>query len=160
MKPLVLAAALMAAAPALAQPAAPSASAAEPKVNQLIIYGEDSCKESTQEEIVVCVRLPEAERYRIPENLRELDQAQARSWADRATEITYLGRSGAGSCSPVGPGGFIGCLTEVIKTAAAEREDRDSVNWNRLIEEARRERLGRIDEESEAIERELGNRPE
>jgi hypothetical protein len=38
--------------------------------------------------------------------------------------------------------------------AKAEREGRDSVNWNRLIEQARQERLGRIDAEAEAIENE------
>lgn len=159
-KNLALAAALLASAPAPAQETSAAAGPAnEPKINQLIIYGEDRCKDSTEEEIVVCVRLPESERYRIPENLRELDRPQSQAWANRAAELTYVGRTGTGSCSTVGPGGYLGCLTEIIKTAASERQNSDSVNWNRLIEEARRERLGRIDEESEAIERELQNEP-
>ena len=128
----------------------------EPRVNQLIVYGDDPCPTSSEEEIVVCARKSESERFRIPENLRENPNAtRAQSWTNQAIELQYVGRTGIGSCSPVGPGGSIGCYEELVRQARAERQGRDSVNWNRLIEEARQERLGRIDEESEAIEREL-----
>jgi hypothetical protein len=48
-----------------------------------------------------------------------------------------------------------GCLADTITAAKAERATRDSVNWNQLIEEARRERLARIDSEAAAVEAEV-----
>ena len=132
----------------------------EPRISQLIVYGDDPCPGSTEDEIVVCARKPEGERYRIPEELRGLDDPRSESWANRATELQYVGRSGIGSCSPVGPGGMIGCFEQLVLEARAERAVRPSVTWNRLIEEARRERLGRIDAEAEAIEREQQERGE
>lgn len=130
------------------------------RVNQLIIYGDDPCPQSSEGEIIVCARKPEGERYRIPENLRDLGNPESQAWTNRATELQYVGRTGIGSCSPAGPGGMVGCLDNLIGRAMAEREGRDSVDWNRLIESARQERLGRIDEEAEAIEQELNPRPE
>ena len=68
--------------------AAPIYPSADPRVNQLIIYGDDPCPQSTNEEIIVCARLPENDRYRIPPNVRddpndpssaELGQSRART---------------------------------------------------------------------------------
>jgi hypothetical protein len=147
-------AALAAAAPAAAQDAA-AAGPDDVRVNQLIIYGDEACPPSTEEEIVVCARKPEAERYRIPENLRDdPNDPRRNSWSNRAVELSYVGRTGIGSCSPTGPGGMTGCFNQLVSQARAERAGRDEVNWNRLIDEARQERLSRIDEEAEAVERE------
>ena len=41
------------------------------RVNEIIVYGTDPCPRSTDDEVVVCARKPEAERFRIPERLRE-----------------------------------------------------------------------------------------
>ena len=60
--------------------------------------------------------------------------------------------AGIGSCSTVGPGGSSAASTRSSAQARAERASRDSVNWNRLIEEARQERLGKIDEQAEAAD--------
>lgn len=144
----------------LSAPAAAQETAAPPpggeRISQLIVYGDDPCPQSTADEIVVCARKPEADRYRIPENLRnETGDKTIETWTERATELQYVGRSGIGSCSPVGPGGMTGCYEEMVRKARAERQGRDSVNWNRLIAEARQERLGRIDAEAEAVEEEL-----
>lgn len=126
------------------------------KVSQLIVYGDDACPASTDDTIIVCARKPEGDRYRIPDNLRaDPNDPKSNAWANRATELQYVGRSGIGSCSPTGPGGFTGCLEDTIRAARAERSTRDSVNWNRLIEEARRERLSRIDAQAEAVEAEV-----
>jgi hypothetical protein len=157
MKQFVLAAALLAAAPAPAQQAGPandaSGASGSENISQLVVYGNDPCPASTDETIVVCARKPEADRFRIPEDLRETGTAQQNeSWTTRATELQYVGRSGIGSCSPVGSGGSSGCFDELVRAARAERAGRPSVSWNRLIEEARRERLGRIDAEAEAEE--------
>ena len=139
----------------LAAPAAAQRTAADDgKVNQLIVYGEDPCPQSTDEEITVCGRLPESDRYRIPEVLRNVTDPANTSWANKALELQYVGRTGIGSCTPVGPGGAIGCLQQLINQARAERGGGDLVDWNAMIEQARQERLSRIDAEAEAVERE------
>ena len=71
--------------------AAPTAVAALPedvRVNQLIIYGDDSCPASTDDQINVCAKLPESDRYRIPENLRTRDDPQSNSWYNQAIELS------------------------------------------------------------------------
>lgn len=150
---LVAAAAALLAVPAPAQQPGPVIE--DVKINQLIIYGEDACPPSTDDTIIVCARKPEADRYRIPENLRRnRNDPASRSWSDRAIELSYVGRTGTQSCSTVGAGGFTGCFDQLAGAWRAERDGRDEVNWNQLIEEARQERLSRIDAEAEAIERE------
>lgn len=157
-----LLAALLLAAPAAAQEAAPAAApAADAKVSQLIVYGDDPCPQSSGDEIVVCARKPEGERFRIPQELRDNPNDPVnQSWTNRATELQYVGRTGIGSCTPVGPGGGTGCYAELVREARAERAGRESVNWNRLVEQARQERLGRIDAEAEAEEAEAVARGE
>lgn len=92
------------------------------RVSQLIVYGSDPCPESTAEEIVVCARRPEDDRYRIPEPFRgETDLRDNESWAANARSLEYVGRTGIQSCSTVGPGGFTGCWAEMMRQA---REDR------------------------------------
>lgn len=144
------------AAAAAPQEAAAEADAVLPetRVNQVIVYGDDPCPPSTSnDEIVVCARLPDEDRYRIPENLRENPNDPVnQSWANRAIELSYVGRTGTESCSTVGPGGFTGCFNQIVRNARAERAGRDDINWNRLIEEAREERLRRIGEEAQAEE--------
>jgi len=125
----------------------------EARVNQLIVYGQDACPPSSDDEIIVCARLPEQERFRIPPALRDRPGASGRSWYDRAIELSYAGRSGIGSCSPSGAGGFIGCQNQLISQARAERAAAGDINWTRLVEEARRERGRRIDREAAEIER-------
>lgn len=128
------------------------------RVNQLIVYGEDPCPQSTDEEITVCARKSEDERFRIPETLRSDPNAPINNaWANRAEALEYVGRSGTGSCSPVGAGGATGCFNDLVRQARAERATRGEVNWNQLIEEARQQRLGRIDAEAEAVDREAGD---
>jgi len=134
-----------------------SAMAQEPvdgaRVNQLIVYGDDPCPQSSDEEITVCARKPEDERFRIPENLRSDPNAPVNNaWANRAQSFEYVGRTGIGSCSPTGPGGMTGCFNDLIRQARNERAGRDSVNWNQLVEEARQKRLDRIDAEAEAVD--------
>jgi hypothetical protein len=156
MKPLLLAAAgaglSLAAAPAAAQGGA-APPAAEPKISAMIVYGDDPCPPGTDDMIVVCARKPEGERYRIPEILRgDPNDPKNQAWAERATALEYAGRSGIGSCSPVGSGGASGCFNQIVREARAERAGDPGINWNALVEQARRERLGRIDAQAEAEE--------
>jgi hypothetical protein len=130
--------------PGVAVPGAPAA-AAEPQVNQVIVYGNDACPASTNDVITVCARLPEDDRYRIPPNLRENPNAPAnQAWANRAIELSYVGRTGTDSCSTVGGGGFTGCMSQIINQARAERRTAGDVNWTRMIEEARQDREARL----------------
>lgn len=164
---IALVAALLPAAALAQQPGVPAPEAAaaalpaaEPRVNQLIIYGDDPCPQGTNEEIIVCARLPEDDRFRIPPNLRNNPNDPAnQSWANRAIELSYVGRSGTDSCSTVGGSGFTGCFNQIVRQARAERAGRDEVNWNQMIEQARRERMRRIDE-AEAEEREAEQTPQ
>lgn len=142
---------------ALAQqagPPAPARSDEDVPVNQVLVYGDDPCPASTDEVINVCARLPEQERFRIPPNLRSNPNDPAnQAWAGRAMELSYVGASGIGSCSPTGPGGVSGCFNQIVQQARAERRSNDGVNWNALIEQARQERLRRIDEAIQDEER-------
>ncbi|MES2988854.1 MAG: hypothetical protein V4808_13185 [Pseudomonadota bacterium] len=114
--------AAFAAAPALI-PSAQAQNAAQNGV--LVIYGEDKCPTNDNgEEIVVCQRLDEAERFRIPKNLRD---AQGRpqtneSWAVRSQGALDTGRFGTGSCSAVGAGGGTGCFVQQATAAKKERQ--------------------------------------
>ena len=111
------------AAPALAQEAAATV-ADDTRISQLIVYGADPCPESTAEEIIVCARRPETERYRIPEELRDEateEDPASEAWASRAQSLEYVGETGIQSCSTVGPGGVSGCWAEMMRMAREER---------------------------------------
>jgi hypothetical protein len=136
---------------------APVAGPADVRVNQLIIYGDDPCPESTDpNEITVCARLPDSDRYRVPPSLRDNPNEPANnSWANRATELSYVGRTGTDSCSTVGGGGFTGCFNQIVNQARAERRAAgNDINFTRMIEEARRRRDQRIQEQAQAAEEE------
>ena len=118
------------------------------RVNTLIIYGDDECPPSTGEEITVCARMDESERYRIPERLRQSEDPANEAWANRVEAYEAVGAFGPMSCSPVGAGGEFGCTAEAIEAAFAERAQSSNVRFSQLIEEARQERLSTIDEEA------------
>ena len=117
---LTAAAALAAGLAASTQPAE-----AQNNVAEIIVYGNDPCPRSTDSQVVVCARRPESERYRIPERYRSSGPPQAsQSWANRARTLETVGDTGTFSCSPVGPGGHTGCLTQVIRQARQQaRQD-------------------------------------
>ena len=100
-------------APALAQ---------DSRVNEIIVYGTDPCPRSTDDEVVVCARKPEADRYRITERFRSSGPRQSRqAWARNAKSFETVGATGVNSCSAVGPGGHTGCLQKIIDQAREER---------------------------------------
>lgn len=95
---------------------------AQNSVSEIIVFGTDPCPRSTDDQVVVCARKPESERYRIPEKLRSTGTLQQReAWANKAKALETAGATGINSCSPVGPGGFTGCLTKVINEARTQR---------------------------------------
>ncbi len=144
------------AAPAFAQDD-PASDGPEPKVNQLIVYGDDPCPQSaTDDEIVVGGRLPEEDRYRVPEIFRGNPNAvQNQSWASRVESFERVGRFGTDSCSPVGLGGFTGCTQSLVRGYNAENKVENRVDWNKLVAKERARRAGMIDAEAAAIEAEV-----
>ena len=94
------------------------------RVSEIIVYGTDPCPRSTDDEVVVCARKPESERYRIPERFRSSGSRQEReAWANKAVAFETYGRTGINSCSPVGPAGFTGCTQQLISQAFKERRE-------------------------------------
>ncbi len=133
---------------ALAAFASPTAAQdqAGDRVNMVIAYDENECPEPTVEgEIVICEILVEADRYRIPSNLRQSDSREGISRTRQIESIRYIGEFGTLSCDPSGAGGFTGCTEKFIDEAFAERAEGENVRFSQLIEEARQERLSTID---------------
>lgn len=123
------------------------------RVSLAIVFGEDPCPKSEGEEIVVCARKAESERFRIPQEFRGDPNAPAnQAWGERAKSIEYVGASGTDSCSPVGGGGFTGCFNKIAQAAKAERRQADNVSWNDLVAAERAKRLSTIDADSAKIE--------
>lgn len=148
-------------APALAQDDGEE----EVRVNQLIVYGDDECPVSTENEITVCARLDEGERYRIPPDLRQSSDPANDSWTNRVKSFEAVGNFGPLSCSTVGLGSELGCTAQMIEQAYAEKASGNSVRMAELVAQARQERLSTIDAEAaetqarvEAIEREYMER--
>lgn len=145
--PIAIAALALAGAPAPA-----FAQDAGEKVNQLIVYGDDPCPASTGDEITVCARKAESERFRIPEPLRTSPAPQNDAWNNRVVAYETVGRTGAMSCSPTGPGGSTGCLQQLIDKAYAEKDSDPSVRFGDLIAAEREKRLATIDAEAAATQ--------
>lgn len=98
---------LIAPAAALAVLAAASPAAAQSaneKINMVIAYDASECPVAQPGEVVICEILVEADRYRIPSNLRYSDNPANRSHARLVDEIKYVGDFGTMSCSPAGAG--------------------------------------------------------
>lgn len=116
----LLAAVLLAGLPA----SAPAETGSPPqRYRALTVYGNDPCPKGEGDEIVVCAREPESERYRIPKRLRKTEEdADARSWSDRVPALEEASRAQRpGSCSTVGAGGATGCTQAMLRAWAAER---------------------------------------
>ena len=100
---------------------------------------------TSPDEITVCARKDEGERFRIPEALRGMDSPAARSWTDRVLAYETITRKGTLSCSPVGAGGSLGCTQKLIDAAYAEKRGDATVKFSELIAAERDRRLATID---------------
>ncbi len=143
-----------AAAPAAAQPVPPAPAPGGERIQQAIVFGDDACPPAQGDEIVVCAKLPEGDRYRIPQIFRQYDPNSPRNeaWTNRVVALERIGRFGTDSCSPVGAGGFTGCMGQMIAGAYIERAATDKVSWDKLIAEERGKRLAGIDAASAEVE--------
>lgn len=91
---------------------------------EIIVYGDDPCPRAADDEIVVCRRLPAEQRYRIPEVYRPVGtRQQSQSWSARSRGMTTTGATGPNTCSPVGPGGWTGCLQQQVRQANEELKE-------------------------------------
>jgi len=156
MKRLIPAALLLSsafAAPALAQADQPLVDPSGEKVNQLIVYGNDPCpKAASDDEITVCARKEEAERFRIPEALRQSGSPKNDAWNNKVVAYEMVGRGGALSCSPTGAGGWTGCAQQLINKAYAEKSIDPSIRFGELIAAERERRLSTIDADAAATQ--------
>lgn len=104
------------------------------QTSQITVYGTDPCPRSTGTEIYVCNRRPESERYRLPKSQNPQGSRQQReSWAQKSKQIMTVGNSGAMTCSPVGPGGYTGCLTQEINQAKQDSREQQEQNAPPLL---------------------------
>ncbi|QZP08612.1 hypothetical protein [Caenibius sp. WL] len=115
------------------------------RVNQLIIYGDDQCPQSTANEITVCARKAESERFRIPEDLRTSSDPANKAWTERVLAYETVGATGINSCSPVGMGGELGCTQRLLAAARGEKKESGADRFGELIAKAREERLSTVD---------------
>ena len=108
-----------AATPALAQ----DESATPPsRESQIEVFGRDPCPQSTGDEIVVCHRRPEEERYRIPAPLRHSTERTEQAWGARAQTMDEVSRQVLpNSCSTIGSYGQSGCQQAFINQWYASR---------------------------------------
>ncbi|MEH6661285.1 MAG: hypothetical protein V7679_06530 [Parasphingorhabdus sp.] len=96
------------------------------RINVLVTYGGDECPESQAGEIVVCAQRPESERYRIPKELREVEEEEPgeQSWTSVVASHDEAARAGRpNSCSVVGSFGFSGCQAAIMRKWFDERRD-------------------------------------
>lgn len=150
---LSLAAGLAVSVPAHAQAeSAPAPASPGERIKMAIVYGNDPCPQSSGDEITVCARKEEAERFRIPEALRESRSPQNDAWNNRVLAYEMVGRQGTLSCSPVGAGGATGCTQQLLAKAAAEKAADPNIRFSELIAEERERRLSTIDADAAAAQ--------
>jgi hypothetical protein len=104
----------------LATAAGPSGASEPPRKEiYLTIYGNDPCPKGRVDEIIVCARQPESERYRIPKSLRgkpRVESGPSASWASRVEGLEAAQRfTMPNGCSPVGTNGQTGCTQAMLR---------------------------------------------
>jgi hypothetical protein len=114
----------------LALPALPAMAQDDPpqKIFNLVVYGDDPCPKGEGDEIVVCARKPESERYRIPKKLREKPEvAGGPGWGSQVATMEQVQRQTLpDSCSVIGSYGYSGCTAAMLQQWFAERRMQES----------------------------------
>lgn len=112
-----------------------TADASDTKTINIVVYGNDPCPAGKGDEIVVCAREPESERYRIPKRFRgkKVQAAPGNSWNNKVRSTEDASRMAAGlpdTCSAVGSGGQTGCFQRFQTQARLQRqqEKEDAAN--------------------------------
>jgi hypothetical protein len=128
--------------------AAPASAQDNEKMNMVIVYGDDACPPSQGDEITVCARKAESERYRIPEPLRDHASPQNQAWTNRVMAYETVGASGTQSCSPTGSGGWTGCSAQFIHNAYAEKKQGTDVHFSDMLAAERNKRAAVVDSQA------------
>ena len=99
-----------------------------PRQKLVTVFGTDPCPKSTDpDEVIVCARRPDDERFRIPPTVRS-DSKPAGAF-EGPNRSALLGDpsggagGGIGSCSAVGPGGGTGCNQALQNQYRAARKE-------------------------------------
>ena len=104
--------------------AVPTAAVAQAGQTTITIFGNDPCPREN-----ICIRAPESQRYRLPKSQNPQGTRQQRqSWARKSKQIMTVGNTGAGTCSPVGPGGYTGCMVQEINQARQDAKEQQQQN--------------------------------
>ena len=115
--------------PFLSVPLMTSAAAEPPqRVFNLVVYGDDPCPKAAGDEIIVCARKPESERFRIPKKVREKPAAAGGpGWASQVATMEQVQRQNLpNSCSVIGSNGFTGCTAKMLEQWFAEQRMQQS----------------------------------
>lgn len=94
------------------------------QIINIVVYGDDPCPKAEGDEIVVCGRRPEADRYRIPKELRvkKNDDLSEMGWGAAVASLDDAQRfTRPDSCSPFGSGGQTGCIQQMMREWFADR---------------------------------------
>jgi hypothetical protein len=104
--------------------ALPTPAFAQAGQRTITIFGNDPCPTDA-----ICIRAPESQRYRLPQSQNPQGTRQQRqSWAKKSQQLMSVGNTGAMQCSPVGPGGYTGCLTQEINQAKQDAREQQEQN--------------------------------
>ena len=110
---------------AFAAPTAAKPSAGETRTSMIEVFGNDPCPKGHGDEIVVCSRLPENERYRIPKRFRDRPHdlnGASEAWGAKVEQIEAVTRfTMPGGCSTSGPDGQSGCMQKALHQWYLER---------------------------------------
>ncbi len=100
--------------------------AAQTQDRVVIIYGNDKCPASNGQDIVVCKRAPETERYRIPKDLRDAEPTPQAAGGNVGGVSAVNSTGGTGvqvqSCNSIGGGVNAGCLTNELDNWKAQQK--------------------------------------
>src|SRR5690606_24755120 len=77
---------------------------------------------------------------------------QNEAWNNKVLAYETVGAAGTLSCSPVGPGGSLGCTQKLVNAAYAEKRESGDVRFSELIQAEREKRLSTIDAEAAATQ--------
>ncbi len=90
---------------------------------RLTVYGEDPCPKGQGDEIIVCARQPESERYRIPKKIRDRPVvSDAGGWTNQAAAAEEIQRELTLSGCTASNSSIFGCLQKALRIWRAERE--------------------------------------
>lgn len=116
---------------ATSSPALAQEQVAPDRIINLMVFGDDACPEpANEEEIVVCARQPESDRYRVPRRFRDRsDTPMEVSWGARAMDLEDAQRdTRGGGCSVNGFMNQMGCTQQMIREWYADRRARAREN--------------------------------